>query len=810
MKKLVSILLCCLMMVSIFSASAAQVYAAAELSSYFAVTDTELVNDKITYTIAIRPSHTKLVGLSLKVKYDGDMLEVDSCKVNEEKFAGMSVIGHDVNEEDTYSIAWVSDKGVNIASSQIVFAQVTFKMIGEERDHAEVAFLCEEFDTDDGKDNDHLKADGQVLFAHDSFFTLSSPVVSKVYSTISDLVVEWGAVEGADSYNVYRKTVGSDWSCIAEGVTEARYVDNTIATETEYLYNVSAVNAYGETELVGEGVEGFNFGSIDYINYKILDDGASLSWEKLSLAEKYNIYRKEASASEWELIGTSLENTYVDKTLESYVEYNYRVEAVKGSYIAGLSVAYPVVKYLAIPEFAVTSTENGFELYYGDVNGATKYVIEKKTGNGAWTVLTTINNPTEDVYLDEDFVIGGSYSYRIKAYAADITSGQKTAAAITRLATPTVNSISVDVPGMTITWSAVAGATEYKIYRKVYGTNQLSLIGTAVGTSYTDTTAQSNVVYTYTVSAANATGCGMYDKVGKTRIFFASPVLQSRENVVNGVKITWTAVAGATGYRIYRRGAGTNYWHYLGTIDAKNTSYVDYGKDVNGKNIGMKNGEYYRYTVRATNENRGSNVKYPGGYNQTIYSGFDTTGLYLKHVSTPKMVSVSNASTGVLVKWNAIPGATSYRVYRRGSGSTYWYYLGEVKGTSYTDTAIANASGKYYRYTVRAVSGYYSGFDTNGLYLMRISEPDLTSARSYSSGITIKWKQCAGVQGYYVYRKTSNSSWVRIATLKGVTNTTYTDKTAKKGTTYIYTVKAYYGSAMSTCDQGGISCRAKY
>lgn len=810
MKKLISILLCCLMMVSIFSASAAQVYAAAELSSYFTVTNTELVNDKITYTIAINPSHAKLAGLSLKVKYDGDILAIDSCEVNS-KFTGTSVTGADINAEDTYSIAWVSDKGVNITSSKITFAQVTFKMIGEERDYAEVAFSCEEFFTaDDNDSNDHGKGDGLTLFAYDSFFTLSSPVVSKVYSTISDLVVEWGAVEGADSYNVYRKTASSNWVKIAEGVKDTRYIDNTIATETEYLYNVSAVNAYGETELVGNGVVGFNFGSIDYITPTVLADGVSLTWEKLTLAEKYNVYRKEVSASEWELIGTSNVNSYTDKTLESYVEYNYRVEAIKGSYVAGLSVDYPVVKYLAMPEFAVTNTESGIEVYYGAVNGATKYIIEKKTGNGDWIVLATINDPTEDVYLDEDIVIGGSYSYRIKAYAPDITSAQKTAAAVTRLGTPTVKSISVDVPGMTITWSAVSGATEYKIYRKVYGTNQLSLIGTAVGTSYTDVTAESNVVYTYTVSAANSTGCGMYDKVGKTRIFFASPVLQSRENVVNGVKITWTAVEGATGYRIYRRGAGTNYWHYLGTIDAKNTSYVDYGKDVNGKNIGMKNGEYYRYTVRATNENRGSNVQYTGGYNETIYSGFDTTGLYLKHVSTPKMVSVSNASTGVLVKWNAIPGATSYRVYRRGAGSTYWYFLGEVKGTSYTDTAIANASGKYYRYTVRAVSGYYSGFDTTGLYLMRISEPDLTSARSYSTGLTVKWKQCAGVQGYYVYRKTSNSSWVRIATLKGVSNTTYTDKTAKKGTTYIYTVKAYYGSTMSTCDQGGISCRAKY
>lgn len=810
MKKAVSILLCCIMMVSIFTASAAQVYAANEVSSYFNVTNSGLVDDKITYTISITPGQSKLIGVSLRVKYDGDMLAVDSCNVSE-KFAGMTATG-DAIAEDTYSIAYISSTGVNITSSEIAFAEITFNMIGAERDYTSVEFICVEFITDDGVENDHEQKDGEIAFADDTFFTLSAPTVSKVYSTISELVVEWNSVEGAESYNVYRKVAGGDWASIATGVTDTQFIDDSIEIETEYIYNVTAVNAYGETAITSAGVAGLNFGSIDSISATAVADGAYITWSKLALAKSYNIYRKEASQSneEWTLVGSSTVNSYTDKTLDSYVEYNYRVEAVKDNYLAGLSVAYPTVKYLAMPEFAITNTEKGIEVYYGDVNGANKYVIEKKTGNGAWQTLVTVNDPAEDVYLDEAVVANGSYAYRIKAYASDISSAYKTLSAITRLGTPTVKSISVDVPGMTITWSPVSGATEYKIYRKVYGTNQLTVIGTAVGTSYTDTTAQSNVVYTYTVSAANNTGCGMYDKVGKTRIFFASPVLKSRENVVNGVKITWTPIEGATGYRIYRRGAGTNYWHYLGTYDASKTYYVDYGKDANGKNIGMKNGDYYRYTVRATNENRGSNVKYPGGYNQTIYSGFDPTGLYLKHVSTPKMVSVSNASKGVLVKWKAVSGATKYRVYRRGEGSTYWYFLGEVSGTSFTDTAIANASGKYYRYTVRAVSGYYSGFDANGLFLMRLSDPVLTSARSYSSGITVKWKQVAGASGYYVYRKTSGSSWSRIATISGVTKVSYTDKTAKKGTTYIYTVKAFRGKTMSSCDLGGISCRAKY
>jgi fibronectin type 3 domain-containing protein len=52
-----------------------------------------------------------------------------------------------------------------------------------------------------------------------------------------------------------------------------------------------------------------------------------------------------------------------------------------------------------------------------------------------------------------------------------------------------------------------------------------------------------------------------------------------------------------------------------------------------------------------------------------------------------------------------------------------------------------------------------------------------------------------GASKYYVYRKTASGSWSKIAT---TTSTSYTDKTAKKGTTYYYTVKAVSGSYLSS------------
>ncbi len=815
MKKFISVLLCCVMCMSVFTC--AFTVSAANANDYLKVSHTDLVDGKITYTVSLAPNQTKLTGSIIHVAFDSNVLEVEkggAAGGSNPYVSGVYETGAKYDDVNIYSMAFMSAGGVTIGTAQKSFLTITFNVIAEDRPVTEVEFRCVEHRTDDqNADNDVARTDEGVSFYSHEFLTLDVPVVNKVYSTETELVAEWDAVEGAESYNVYRKAAGSSsWTSVAANVTDTIYVDGTIEPNIEYAYAVSAVNADGnETEHSATGVAGLNFGTIKTLDAVAAPKGATITWGALELADYYEVYRKESAQPDtaWVMVGYTAETTYTDEDIESCVYYNYKIEAISGNYRAGTSADIPTVRFLAVPETAITNTENGIEIYYGEVNGAITYVIEKKIGDGDFKEIARVD-AVEDVFVDGDVVDNGSYTYRIRSLGDGINSAPQEFNAITRLGTPVVKSISVDVPGMTITWSPVAGATQYKIYRKVVGTNQMSVIATATGTSYTDTTAQSNVVYTYTVSAANATGCGKYDPVGKTRIFFASPKLLSRENVVNGVKITWTPIEGATGYRVYRRGAGTNYWHYLGTFSASKTAFIDYGKDVNGKNIGMINGEYYRYTVRATNENRGSSVVYPGGYNQTIYSGFDKDGLYLKYVATPKLVSVTNATAGVAVKWNAVPGAKTYRVYRRGAGSTYWFYLGETSGTTFTDTAIARANGKYYRYTVRAVSVYYSGFDTNGLYLMRLADPALTSARSSKAGITVKWTAITGSTGYYVYRKTPGKTWTRIATVSGVNTTQYVDKTAKKGVTYTYTVRAFCGKNISWYNTKGITCKDVY
>lgn len=257
-------------------------------------------------------------------------------------------------------------------------------------------------------------------------------------------------------------------------------------------------------------------------------------------------------------------------------------------------------------------------------------------------------------------------------------------------------------------------------------------------------------------------------------------------NGVGGITVSWNEVEGAVKYNVYRRAAGSSSWVYVGTTEG--TSLFD-------RNV--SNNKYYAYSVRAYNS--------AGGYSPYVAAKTYT----IKCVATPKLTKIQNATSGIRIDWTSVPGATGYRVYRRGAGSTYWYYLGTTKNLWYVDGAVKNQSGNYYRYTVRAVNSYYSGFDTNGLFIKRLSNPVMSSAVSSQSGITVKWGSVRGSLGYYVYRKTANSNWTRIAVVNGVNNTAYLDRSAVKGVTYTYTVKAVCGSYISSY-YSTISCKDKY
>ena len=178
-----------------------------------------------------------------------------------------------------------------------------------------------------------------------------------------------------------------------------------------------------------------------------------------------------------------------------------------------------------------------------------------------------------------------------------------------------------------------------------------------------------------------------------------------------------------------------------------------------------------------------------------------------------KLVSAKVVSGGIQVTWNEADGAAKYKVYRKDAANTVWKVIATVRDTSYTDKTAA--AGVTYSYTVRGVDadGELSpGFDRTGVSTTipaastTPADVKLIDAKVVSGGIQVTWNEADGAAKYKVYRKdAANTVWRVIAT---VTGTSYTDKTAKIGTKYNYTVRgvAADGKTLSPgYDKTGVS-----
>ncbi len=262
----------------------------------------------------------------------------------------------------------------------------------------------------------------------------------------------------------------------------------------------------------------------------------------------------------------------------------------------------------------------------------------------------------------------------------------------------------------------------------------------------------------------------------------AAPKPISAKNTNAGVLFTWKKTTGADTYRVYRKEAGKG-WVYLNSVTSSESSYTDKT---------AKSGKSYYYTVIAANK---------GGYS-SYYSGVFT--LFL---STPKLKTVKNTGNAINVAWSKVSGAKYYKIYKK-TGSGQWEYIGKTTALSFNDTKVS--SGKTYSYTVKAVNGNYkSGHYTSGLTITRLTAPKLNSVASTKKGVAFKWSKTPYASGYIVYRKAGNGSFTRLATIKNPNTLVFVDKTAKKGVTYTYTVKAYRSSSYSTY-YAGLKIKDKY
>ncbi len=604
MKKALSLVLSVVMLLSVFSVLAVTVSAASP-SNVMYVKSNGFVNGKLTYDVYLK-KNISLVGTIVKVVYDPAVLKPVSGGAHSAAASvnGIFVADQIKGSSNAYSMAFVSMDSYNVGSSDKAFMTVTFELINKNASVAKADFYCVEFNTADTNLKIEKNDSNPPLIQSFSQSTLNKTSYVGVYSIEKGLRVEWKATTGAKGYNIYKN--GSKLTSVASN--KLYYDDTTVAANSSATYIVRAYNDYGE-DSGAVSISGYYVKPTSKVAVSIQPSGVKVGWYLVSGATSYRVYRR---------------------------------------------------------------------------------VINPDNSRGSWNMLYTAG-AKQTTYIDTTSLVSGTYyEYTVRAYTAKGASAVCRYAAIRYYPAPSV-SLSAVTGGVKVSWNAVSGAQKYNIYRMYNGAKTWTYIATvdASKLSYTDTAAVSGRNIFYTVKAVGNNGMSAY--VSKKISYVGIPHITAASNVPGGVQVKWNTVANATGYRVYRRAAGEKYWTYIATT--KSNTYLD-------KNV--KSGTYYKYTVRT--------VFY------SMFSGYES-GRLVRYIATPKLTRISNGIAGITVNWSSVAGATQYRVYRRGAGQKTWTYLGTVNNLQYTDRNVVK--GSYYRYTVRAVGGYYSGFDTNGLVIKR-------------------------------------------------------------------------------------------
>ena len=398
----------------------------------------------------------------------------------------------------------------------------------------------------------------------------------------------------------------------------------------------------------------------------------------------------------------TLEDENIDYPVGGYASN----ETYRGAVLTKDGKPSPTVKLskvVVMPKISnIEQTSTGVKLTWNAVNGISKYrVLRKEQGQAKFSPLAKVSATT---YTDKTAEAGKTYVYTVRAldvsgnYVGEYDAVGETFTLEASTAPQVVLTETKD-GYVKVTWDAIPDAVKYRVLRKAEGETKFSPLAKVSSTSYTDKTVEAGKTYTYTVRCMDGAGVyfGDYDKAGKSitlSVKVAGPEV-TVSNTDAGVLVTWTTVPDAAKYRVLRKAEGESAFTPLAKVSG--TSYTD-------KNV--ESGKKYIYTVRPMN----LEGKYFGEY--------DTVGKEIVYSKAqPEAVVSANWNSGiVVVTWNAVEGASKYRVMRKAQGDENWSLLAKTSGTTYKDkTAV---EGVEYYYTVRLIDAegnYFGTYNKDGV-----------------------------------------------------------------------------------------------
>ncbi len=306
------------------------------------------------------------------------------------------------------------------------------------------------------------------------------------------------------------------------------------------------------------------------------------------------------------------------------------------------------------------------------------------------------------------------------------------------LSAPTTFTLStVSASQINASWTAVTGATSYELYRRPASSATYVKVATTTGLTYSSTGLAAGTQYYFKVRAMQSTTPGAYTVEKSAWTKPAAPTgLTAASPSTTQINLAWSAVTGATGYKIYRS-VGTSTTYSL--LTSVTTLYYH--------NTGLTSATRYNYRVYAVNT---------GGTSASA-----AVTWYTRPVAPATATATKMSNTSIKVDWSAVTGATKYKVYVSKNAAAY-VLAATVSAPTVTYTATGLTGGSYV-YKVSAVAGSSEGAKSvasNSVTLPTLlPAPTGFTATTYNyQSVNLGWTGVVNAASYRVYYSKTASS----------------------------------------------------
>ena len=350
---------------------------------------------------------------------------------------------------------------------------------------------------------------------------------------------------------------------------------------------------------------------------KTASNSVKLSWNNVSGAEGYIIYKYDNTKKTWVRIlkSTVSSGTYNISNLKAGTTYKFAIKAYKTvNGKESTSSSFPTVTATTNPSTisnfkATTTTASSVKLTWNKVSVADGYIIYKYD-NTKRTWVRIGKGKHNGVYTAVNLKSGTSYKFAVKAYKT--VNGKEITSSSFPTVTSTTNPSTISnfkattttASSVKLTWNKVSVADGYIIYK--YDNTKKTWVRIGKGKHngvYTAVNLKAGTTYKFavkaykTVNGKEITSCS-FPTVTSTTNTATVTNFKATTSTKSSVKLTWNKISSVNGYIIYKYDNGKKTWvrigkgKYNGTYTAvklkSKTSYkfaIKAYKTVNGKEI---------------------------------------------------------------------------------------------------------------------------------------------------------------------------------------------------------------------------------